>query len=115
MSEQNEEVKQPVEMTEAETMANSKKIFEIRLEAALKHAHALMGNLSSRNIQRALDAAITLPIGFKQVKKFTHKKEVELAGLLAQILDLRTVLHGYKVREEQNNNKGENDGEQKME
>lgn len=107
MSEENKQ-QAVVEPTEAETLAQSRKLFEVRIEAALQHLHMLMGSCSARNIQRALDAALTLPVGLKQSKKFATKKEVELAGLLAQILDLRTVIQGYKMREEQNfNPKGE--------
>lgn len=107
MSEETNQQNNIVESTEAETLAQSQKLFEVRINAALQHLHLLMGSCSSRNIQRALDAALTLPVGLKQSKKFTNKKEVELAGLLAQILDLRTVIQGYKMRQESNNKEGE--------
>lgn len=102
------------EKPKAETLADAAIIARYEYIAALNYVNALMNNkadkYSARNIQRALFAAIDYNITDSKVK-FTNKKEAELAGIFAKILDLRTILQANKINQlkEKENNEIKND------
>lgn len=68
--------------------------------------------LSSRNILRAMMAAIDYNITDSNIK-FTNVEEAELAGFIAQVLDLRTILQADKLNKT-NNSQKENTDETKL-
>lgn len=102
------------ELTESEVIEQSKRIFQIRYDAAMEEANRIMAGFSARNIQRAFNAAMALALDQPSKQKLTHEKEARLAGLLAQALDSRTILQGYKIKEEQTKQKEVEDVSKKM-
>lgn len=88
----------------AKDLADNILIARYEYIAALQYASGLMKSakngkrLSSRNIQRALFAAIDHGITDSTVK-FTTDDEARLAGVLAKILDLRTLLQADKINQ----------------
>lgn len=80
----------------------TRKVIDEQYEAILNYVNKLMADCTSRNIQRALNAALAHQINKESKMKLVHKKEAELGGLIARLLDLRTVLQGINLREQEN-------------
>lgn len=66
--------------------------------------------LSSRNILRAMMAAIDYNITDSNIK-FTNAAEAELAGFIAQVLDLRTILQANKLMKQENKQTSQKENE----
>jgi len=69
--------------------------------AAVEHAFTIMSGMSHRNVMRSTLFALDVNIDLHCPVSLVHEKEVDLAALLAKILDLRTIIQANRLRLEQ--------------
>jgi DNA-binding protein len=89
------------------------KVAMMRYVAAMTQLKMVIPELSVRSLGRAITNAIDLPVASGVVMDFVKKEEAEVAGLIAQIIDLRMLIQAQNMKkEDQTNSKGENTNDQ---
>lgn len=93
------------------------KVAMMRYVAAMTQLKMVIPELSTRNLGRALTNALDLPVESGVVMAFTTENETAVAGLIAQIIDLRMLIQAQKMKKKEQtdqtqNSKGETNNDQ---
>lgn len=99
------------QMLDKKAVDETDKLILARYMAGMQVAHKLMTQeprMSARGIQRALFSAIDFGVTDSKIK-FQNKREAELAGLLANVIEVSMLIkaNNFKKREEENGKNNE--------
>lgn len=107
------------DVKEEKPKLSQEQLMELGLRSKFRgglHAMAKeMQGMSNRGIKRAITAALCLPVEDGRLFKFQTEKEARLAGILAQVLDVRTVLQSIDYNKETENGKMDEPGHSETE
>jgi hypothetical protein len=100
---------EPTKDTQKEALDQIQKVARAQFATTFKVVRQRLPTLTNRGIRRAIESALLFKITDEKLK-FRNQAEAELAGLLARLFDLRTVLQGGMLKElELINNEDETD------